>query len=149
MAIHLVNRRGRIPASLRTLRRDLTEILRSLDLGDREVTVVLTGDSEIRDLNARYLGRDRPTNVLSFSMEGEGPEAPPHRILGDVVISVDTAMRDAREGGIPLEDELFFLMIHGLLHLAGYDHERAESDEASMKALERELFRKLKGYEID
>ena len=111
--------------------------------------MVLTGDSEIRDLSDRYLGRDRPTNVLSSSMDEEGPEESPHRILGDVVISVDTAERDARAGEIPLEDELVFLMIHGLLHLAGYDHEQAGSDEASMKALERELFQKLKGYEID
>lgn len=111
--------------------------------------MLLTGDDEIRDLNARYLGRDRPTNVLSFSMDEGGPEESPRRILGDVVISVDTAKRDALEGGIPLEDELVFLMIHGLLHLAGYDHEQAGSDEASMKALERELFLKLKGYEID
>lgn len=113
------------------------------------MTVVLTGDGEIRDLNARFLGRDRPTNVLSFSVDEGGPEESPHRVLGDVVISVDTAARDAREGEISLEDELVFLMIHGLLHLAGYDHERGGSDEASMKALERELFRKLKGYEID
>lgn len=148
MATHLVNRRGRIRASLRTLRRDLTEILRSLNLDDREVTVVLTGDGEIRDLNARYLGRDRPTNVLSFSMD-EGIGEQRSRLLGDIVISVDTAERDARDGGIPLEDELLFLMIHGLLHLAGYDHEQAGSDGESMKALERELFRKLKGYEID
>lgn len=110
--------------------------------------MVLTGDGEIRDLNARYLGRDRPTNVLSFSMD-EGIGEQRSRLLGDIVISVDTAERDARDGGIPLEDELLFLMIHGLLHLAGYDHEQAGSDGESMKALERELFRKLKGYEID
>lgn len=110
--------------------------------------MVLTGDGEIRDLNARYLGRDRPTNVLSFSMD-EGTGEQRSRLLGDIVISVDTAERDARDGGIPLEDELLFLMIHGLLHLAGYDHEQAGSDGESMKALERELFRKLKGYEID
>lgn len=127
---------------MKALRRDLTEILRDLDLSDRDLSLLLVGDEEIRDLNRRYLDRDRPTNVLSFPM-AEGA------VLGDVVISVDTAARDAREAEIPLEDELLFLMIHGILHLAGYDHENPESDEETMKNKERELFRRLRGYEIE
>ena len=128
--------------SLRKLRQDLIEILHILELGDRELSLLLVGDEEIRELNRRYLDRDRPTNVLSFPMM-EGV------VLGDVVVSIDTAARDARDAGIPLADELLFLMIHGILHLAGYDHESPESDEEAMKKKEKELFRHLRGYEIE
>ncbi len=102
---------------------------------------MLVDDEEIRQINRDFLDRDRPTNVISFSMqEGEGSEFCPG-MLGDVVISVDTAERDAAEAGVPFEHELCFLLLHGTLHLLGYDHERSGDQEAArMEARERELF---------
>ena len=90
-----------------------------------EVTVVLTDDAVIRKLNRRYRGEDRATDVLSFALS-EGEAAGGKTVgdpFGDVVISVPTARRQAREYGAALREELVRLAIHGTLHLCGYDHE--------------------------
>lgn len=100
--------------------------------GDREVELILCDDSEIRELNRRYRGIDRATDVLSFPTEGELPVLP----LGSIVISVEKVKEKAAEYGHSQEDELALLFIHGMLHLAGYDH---ESDDGEMRAREREL----------
>jgi probable rRNA maturation factor len=103
--------------------------------------VLIVDDAEIHRLNRDYLGKDRPTNVISFAMqEGEGAGVQPD-LLGDVVISADTAARDAAEAGLPFEHELAFLLLHGILHLLGFDHERGTEEQAlRMEARERELF---------
>lgn len=99
-----------------------------------EVSLVLTGDRRLRALNARYRGKDAPTDVLSFP--GEGGEAG----LGDIVISVDTAARNARGLGRTLPQELDVLALHGFLHVLGYDHEK---DDGTMDRLEARLRRRL------
>ncbi|ALC16430.1 putative rRNA maturation factor YbeY [Desulfuromonas soudanensis] len=108
---------------------------------DAELSVVIVDDEEIRSINSDYLERDRSTNVISFAMqEGEGAGIHPG-LLGDVVISADTAARDALEAGLPFESELYFLLLHGILHLLGYDHERGTAEEARrMEAREEEIF---------
>jgi probable rRNA maturation factor len=95
----------------------------------------------IRDINRDYLKKDRPTNVISFAMqEGEGGGVQPE-VLGDVVISAETAARDAFDAQISFESELYFLLLHGILHLLGYDHERGtQADAERMEAKEREIF---------
>lgn len=95
----------------------------------------------IQEVNRDYLGKDRPTNVISFAMqEGEGIGVQPD-LLGDVVISAETAARDACEAKYTFESELYFLLLHGILHLLGYDHERGTEAEAKrMEAREREVF---------
>lgn len=116
---------------------------------DAELSVLIVDDAEIRTINRDYLGRDKSTNVISFAMqEGEGAGIQPG-VLGDVVISADTASRDAQEAGIPFEDELYFLLLHGILHLLGFDHERSTEAEAlRMETREREIFNLLaaEGY---
>jgi probable rRNA maturation factor len=105
------------------------------DLGvTGELAVVLAGDRTLRSLNARYRGKDKPTDVLSFP--GPGGEAG----LGDVVISLDTAERNARALGRTLPQEVDVLALHGFLHVLGYDH---ETDDGTMDRLERRLRRKL------
>jgi probable rRNA maturation factor len=108
---------------------------------DSELSIVITDDEQIREINRDYLDRDRPTNVISFAMqEGEGGGLQPG-LLGDVVISAETAARDAAEAGLPFESELFFLLLHGILHLLGFDHERgSEEDARIMEEKEREVF---------
>lgn len=93
-----------------------------LDKDESELSILLTGDEEIHRLNQSYRQRDRPTDVLSFSQR-EGDFPAPAEVLGDVVISIDTANRQALERGHPLEAEILELLAHGLLHLLGYDHE--------------------------
>jgi len=115
-------------------------ILNALECPDAELSVVLVDDQEIRQLNHDYLQRDKPTNVISFSMrEGEGGGLHPE-LLGDVVISTETAARDAADAGVSFESELLFLLLHGILHLLGYDHERGTAEEARlMETKEREM----------
>lgn len=98
-------------------------------------------DAAIQEINRDYLNKDRPTNVISFAMqEGEGAGVQPD-LLGDVVISAETAARDACEARKSFESELYFLLLHGILHLLGYDHERGtEADAKRMEAREREIF---------
>jgi probable rRNA maturation factor len=108
---------------------------RELGVGG-EIAIVLTNDRAIRPLNARYRGKDKPTDVLSFpGDDGEGG-------LGDVMISVETARRNAAALGRTLAQELDVLALHGFLHVLGYDH---ETDDGTMDRLERRLRRKLLG----
>lgn len=112
---------------------------------DSELSIVLASDAQIQEINRDYLQRDKPTNVISFAMQ-EGEDAGLQTgLLGDVVISVETAARDAAEAGVPFESELYFLLLHGVLHLLGYDHERGTDEEAAvMEAKEAEIFATIK-----
>jgi probable rRNA maturation factor len=126
-------RRQRIDAPrLRRVLRDAGRTLRA----SGEVSVVLAGDGLLRRLNRDYRGKDRPTDVLSFPGAG-GEEG-----LGDVVISVPAAARNARRHGHSVPRELDILALHGFLHLLGYDH---ETDDGKMDHLERGLRRGLGG----
>ena len=110
-----------------------------------ELSISIVGDRSIRRINREYLAKDRPTNVISFSQrEGEcGGMA--SNLLGDVIISADTSAREAEQGGMTPFDRLCFLLLHGILHLCGYDHERSGEEEAErMEKKEVELFRVLK-----
>ncbi len=101
--------------------------------------MLLTDDREIAELNRTYLGREGPTNVLAFPMSG-GPV--PHiasPLLGDVVVSLDTARRESRELGEPLERTVQRLLVHGVLHLLGYDHEGSPARGREMAAEEARL----------
>jgi probable rRNA maturation factor len=104
------------------------------------VSVLLTTDPAIRVLNRDYRKVDRPTDVLSFS-QNEGAPAPQTSVLGDIVLSVDTAARRRKR---TLEDELFFLLVHGLLHLCGYDH-ATRGEARRMFALERAVRARVLG----
>ncbi len=101
-----------------------------------EISLLITDDNEIRQLNKEYRGKDSPTDVLSFPMEDDV-------ILGDVVISLDTAIRQSESAEINLDREVAFLFIHGLLHLLGYDHEISEEAEKEMFSLQEDILQKL------
>ncbi|MCF6267362.1 MAG: rRNA maturation RNase YbeY [Desulfuromusa sp.] len=108
---------------------------------EAELSILILDDAGIQEINRAYLQRDRPTNVISFAMqEGEGAGLLP-LVLGDVVISAERAAADAAAAGIPFEHELWFLLVHGVLHLLGYDHERGTAQDAErMEARESEIF---------
>lgn len=111
---------------------------------DGELSVLLTDDEHIAELNHHYLGRKGPTNVLAFPMAG-GP--PPHvesGMMGDVVVSVDTASSEARALGESLEETLCRLLIHGILHLLNYDHERSPEEANRMRKEEDRLLALIK-----
>jgi rRNA maturation RNase YbeY len=118
--------------------------LRVLRLAGAELSLVLVNDTEMRALNGRYRERRHATDVLSFPMHGRrAPTAGPW-LLGDVVISVDTARRQAAVEGCRLIDAAERLLIHGLLHLLGYDHEISEREARRMARRERFVARALR-----
>ncbi len=126
---------------MRPLRKIATKILSALGFPDGELSLLIVNNDEIQQINRDYLQRDRPTNVISFAMqEGEGAGVQP-QLLGDVVISAERAAADAVDAEIPFEHELVFLLLHGILHLLGFDHERGTEEQAiEMEAKEREIF---------
>jgi probable rRNA maturation factor len=106
---------------------------------DREVSVLLTDDREIHELNLAYLAKDGPTDVLAFALD-EAENGPMDRSLGDVVISVERAAAQARSRRVTLDAELELLAVHGTLHLLGYDH--AEPQEAAEMRRRTRLIRR-------
>ena len=112
-------------------------MLSKLGLSEAELSILLCDDEAIRELNRRYRKKDSPTDVLAFPLEG-GPAAPGPRLLGDVVISLPTATRQARDRDRPIVAEVTFLLAHGLLHLIGYDH-ATRAEEREMNARTEEL----------
>jgi len=107
---------------------------------ERSVTVVFVSDAAIRKLNRRFRGKDSATDVLSFPIEAETFETSYHAHLGEVVISVDRAAAQAKENGLTFSNEIEQLILHGLLHLCGYDH---ETDNGEMNRLELKLRKRL------
>jgi probable rRNA maturation factor len=120
-------------------------ILARLGLAEAELSILLTGDPEIHDLNLSYRGKDKPTDVLSFPQDAEDNVEGLPKILGDVVISLDTTERQAAEKGHSFDRELTVLLIHGILHLIGYDHERGRKDAAVMRKMEATILREIEG----
>lgn len=111
------------------------------DLGcddDTELSILITCDKEIHELNRQYLKRDKPTNVLAFPMN-TGNSKVKSGMLGDIVISVDTAKREALEMGITVMQRSCELLVHGLIHLMGYDHEISAKNEKRMQKEEKRL----------
>ncbi len=133
LEVVLLNRQRRRRIDASRVRRVLRGAAQALRVSG-EVALVLAGDRTLHRLNRDYRGKDKPTDVLSFP----GPEAG----LGDIVISVDTAARNAHRLGRTLPQEIDVLALHGFLHVLGYDHER---DDGTMDRLEQRLRKKLLG----
>ncbi len=110
--------------------------------GAAELSVLLTDDDEIQTLNREWRGKDKPTNVLSFPAFSVSPSNPLPRMLGDIVIAFNTVTSEAQNEGKPFDAHLSHLMVHGLLHLLGYDHESDEEAE-EMEELERRILESL------
>ena len=104
--------------------------------GEAEVSVKFTSDEEVRALNAVWRGKDRATNVLSFPMAEESGLAEA-AMLGDIVLAHGVCAAEAGDGAIAVEDHAAHLVVHGTLHLLGYDHETSDADAEEMEAVER------------
>ena len=109
-----------------------------------EVSILLTDDAQIQALNSEYRQLDKPTNVLSFAARDEDSPLPPDGpiLLGDVIIAYQTAEREARDEGKSFADHLSHLVVHGVLHLLGYDH-MADDEAEEMESLERSILAAL------
>jgi probable rRNA maturation factor len=145
MSVYIRNTTRRERVDVRGLRCTAETLLDAIGERGASVALSLVGDAAIRRMNRAYRGKDRPTDVLSFPLEPAAysaskgkPGAVPERLLGDVVISVDTARRQAAGYDASLDSELKRLLIHGVLHLVGHDHHKA-AERTLMEAEERRL----------
>lgn len=113
------------------------EVLASLKLQDRDLSILFVDDRKITAMNKEFFGKDRPTNVISFSyLEGMPGEA-----IGDVIISVERAADEARAAAIPFYERLFNLIVHGIVHIIGYDHLKGKAEARKMRYREKKLMR--------
>jgi len=127
------------------IRAKVERVLSDLDCHDKELSILFTDDRRMARLNLQYMGKEGTTNVLSFPMydfnasaEGQTPHVETG-LLGDVVISVNTAQKEAEESGGPLEQTIDRLLIHGILHLLGHDHVASEEQAVLMEKEEERL----------
>ncbi len=124
-------------------------LLQACGVSDHNLSVLLVGDKEMTELNHRYRHKNQPTNVLSFPF-ADGADTSlaglPIKELGDVIISIDTALRETQLYGQTFEERMTWLLVHGLLHLLGYDHERSADDEQAMQTREQELLRQINSF---
>lgn len=123
------------------LKQRAQNILSYLGEGRSELSVFLVNNRKIRSLNQKFRGKNEPTDVLSFPLEASLPTGV--RLLGDVVISLEQAQKQAREKRKDFARELEWLLIHGILHLLDYDHERSREDGRIMRSMERKIQRAL------
>lgn len=152
MIINLENAQEKIDLEETVLKRLQEGIDAVADLNglaeEAEVDVTIVDDEEIHELNRQYRGMDKPTDVLSFALdEGEEDEpeligGPEEHLYGDIIISAETALRQAEEYGHGLEREMTYLAVHGMFHILGYDH-MTEEDKAEMRAKEEEALRAI------
>jgi probable rRNA maturation factor len=146
MKLQIKNSQNKIKIDKRMIRGTVSKILKILNCADKEISLSFVDDENIKQLNKQYLGKDKATNVLSFSLlEGEYGNINP-QILGDIIVSVETAQRDALYGKLTIDQEIDFLIIHGILHLLGYNHENTtEKETKKMRQKEKDLFNAING----
>lgn len=137
--IEVINRQRRRKMNASQWRRFGEQALQAIG-AKRDATIVFVSDATIKSLNRRFRGRDYATDVLSFPNKAEKFEAETKSNLGEVVISVQRAAAQAKESGLTFSNEVEQLILHGLLHLCGYDH---ETDKGEMNRLELRLRKKL------
>ena len=141
MEILINNEFPEIKVFARKIEQQIGKVLTSLDCNEYEISILFIGDQRIRELNHQFRDIDLPTDVLSFPQILAGElEVPGALVLGDVAISLETARRQSEEHGLSFEEELTLLLIHGILHLLGYDHEISGQEEDRMRNKTRELF---------
>lgn len=134
--IEVVNRQRRLKVDTDAWATFATSALKAIGNGESSATIAFVSDKRIRELNRQFRGIDKATDVLSFPADD-----PDKTNLGDIAISVDTAALQAKENKLSLDEEIAQLILHGLLHLSGYDH---EIDTGEMNRLELKLRKKLR-----
>ena len=138
--IEIINRQRRHEVNSEEWRNFTQRALAAAGSADRAVTIVFVRNDAIRKLNQKFRGRNYPTDVLSFTTQAESFETEDQSKLGEVVISVERARAQAKENGLSFTNEVQQLILHGLLHLCGYDH---ENDKGEMNRVELKLRKKL------
>ena len=138
--VEVLNRQRRHKVNAKRWREFAAGALKVIGARDRDATIVFVADAAIRKLNRQFRGKDSATDVLSFPAQAESFEANAEPTLGEIVISLDRAQAQAKENGLTTVNEVEQLILHGLLHLCGHDHEK---DKGEMNRLEFKLRKKL------
>ena len=143
MTIRIHNRQRTVAIDTAAVRKRILQIMMYLGHSDQELSVVFGSDRLLQELNRTYRHQDRPTNVLAFpqSPTYEGEPATP--MLGDVIVALPTAAREAYDLQQALEERVVYLLLHGILHLLGHDHEGSATQRRRMEALERQVLAHL------
>ncbi|MGD2028335.1 MAG: rRNA maturation RNase YbeY [Desulfobacterales bacterium] len=148
MEVLLDNRQKKYKISPKKVKQKARAILNALACHDAELSILIVDDPEISELNKKYLDRHGPTNVIAFPMRtGQFNNIAP-QVLGDVVISIETAAREGKVAGISMEERFTQLLVHGILHLLGYDHETNKTQAYEMEKKSTEILKRIKngGY---
>ena len=124
-----------------TIQQKTTDILNALDCDDAELSILIVDDPQIAILNKKYLHRNGPTNVIAFPMRTDQFSNINPELLGDVVISIETAEKEGKSIGISMEERFTQLLVHGILHLLGYDHEKSEQEADKMEKKSDEILK--------
>ena len=144
MVIQIQNNQRKQKINSRIIRKITKRVLEYFKKENHEVSIVFTTDETIEKFNSEYLKRNYPTDVIAFPMkEGEYCNVNPF-LLGDVLISTETAIKNAQKSKVSVDQELYHLLIHGLLHLLGFDHEKDKKSAVIMRGYERILLREIK-----
>ena len=124
-----------------TIQKKAADILNALDYHDAELSILIVDDPQIAILNKKYLRRNGPTNVIAFPMRTDQFSNINPELLGDVVISIETAEKEGKNIGINMEERFTQLLVHGILHLLGYDHEKSEQEAEKMEKKSEEILK--------
>jgi len=144
MAVLLRNEHPEIKIDSLDIKLKTQKIMKHLDCLDQEISILFMKDVDIRQLNKEFRNVDKATDVLSFPQNpDDGLSFPGKKILGDIAISLDKAKFQAKEHDLAFKEEIILLLIHGILHLLGYDHEISEQEEIKMRNKTRELFKEI------
>ncbi len=143
MAVLISNTQDKHKIHLKKIQQTAQAVLDALGCPESELSILMVDDAQIGVLNRSYLGRHGPTNVIAFPMQaGKFSDLTPY-LLGDVVISTETARREALQAGMGMHARITQLLIHGVLHLLGYDHQRSRAEARLMEQRARELLTML------
>jgi len=144
MTVMIKNSQKLLKMDTRSLRSVTEDLLISLGLQNRDLSILFVDNKKIKSLNIEFFGRDKSTNVISFSyMNGLSCE-----IFGDIIISLEKAREEAKDLAVPFYERVFALIIHGLLHILGFDHEKNRKESRKMRYRETKLMDYVRSHEM-
>ena len=144
MTICIHNRQRVVAIHTAVVKKSVLQIMAYLGCSEQELSVVFSNDRVLQELNRTYRHKDRPTNVLAFSQSPTYAGEPTSTMLGDVIVSLPMAAREAHDLNQSLEERVIYLLLHGILHLLGYEHEGSAAQRRHMEALEQEVLAHLR-----
>ena len=144
MAVLIKNSQKLFLLDLKKMQRVTEELLSYSGLKERDFSILFTDNKGIQSINKSYFDRDRPTNVISFSYL----DSFPCEVAGDLIISLERAREESDKSGVPFYERIFSLIIHGLLHVQGFDHENGEREARRMRYREKKLLTHVRDHKL-